>query len=422
MKKNLKLLIIFLLLLISVCLSQEHTTHSSRDKDPENSVYGPPQPPEWEFQIAVWTYNDEMASAFNLYRKNQRNKTFFMRLMKNGLDNRNQFQVDQLTGGLIIFPYKNDDRFQVDIGGTYDALKDTSLTNKTFYSRVTFRPKKYLWLRIGHEYKNGFAADHSLPYQKISDNANYLACRFNISKFSLLALAGTGKIDNDLNTRYGIGGMLKGSFNTYFFGGYIKSSEELENVRTLAAGRWSPFRPDGLPSGFFIWKHRENYDFQLGGVFWGGNNSFVRPAAVGITQGIFISSAALSENSRLRRRQLMIISDDYRDAEISFFYVYMDQGIEMSPGSVNHVGFKAFQLFKVFNEINLPAISNPVIGVFYNEETEPEFNPATHSFKEKISNYWAYQLGITIYERFVLNAINNPEKSEWTIALSYIFR
>jgi len=416
-----KLFFVILAFLITNSFSQGHPGHSQREADPRHSVFGPERPTVWEFQLGSWSYDNEIASAFNVYSKNQRNKTFFMRYTNNGLDNRNLFQVNQLTGGIKLFPYLDDDRFQIEFGGTYDAINDTSLNNKSAYSRITFRPLKSLWFRVGYESMNGYVSGHSEPYEKTKDYSTYFVGKFENSRFALIGLTGTGEIDYDPRTRYGGAAVLKGPFNSYFLGGYIKSDNTSENVRTLAIGRWAPFRPDGLPSGFFIWKHKENYDFQLGGIFWGGSNLFVRPAALGMTQGIFMSSMALRDNSSLRQGQLMTITDDYRNSDISLFYVFLNQAIEMIPGNINHVGFKVIQLYKVFSNIKFSVVSKPVAGVFYNEETEPEFNPMVRSFKDKTTKFFTYQMGATFFDRFILNAISSPGKSEWNVALSYVY-
>ncbi len=106
------------------------------------------------------------------------------------------------------------------------------------------------------------------------------------------------------------------------FGGLLRGGQAAETVRTIALGRWAPFRPDGLASLFYIWKHRKHYDFHLAGLFYGRHNLFVRPAALGMTQGIFLSNLGLHENSRLRRRQLMTITDENRNADLSIFLGY----------------------------------------------------------------------------------------------------
>jgi len=425
--KFLNFIVIFVLtstLQISFCFSQGKQHHHQRPVDPRYSVFGSPRPAVWEFQASAIKDDGESVSSFNFYRKNQRNKTIFLRVMDNGLNIRRQYRIKQLTGGAILFPYKDDDRLQLDLGGVYDALEDTSLTNKTFFSRITFRPKPFLWFRVGYESFGGFTISdgHIVSYPKGNSSSRYIAGRVNVHKFSVLGVTGAGKIDDVSNTRYGAGGLFKGPYNTYMFGGWIKSTESLEDVRTLAAGRWAPFRPDNLPSGFFIWKHRDSYDFQLGGIFWGGENMFVRPAAIGMTQGIFISSMALRENTQLRQAQLMSITDDYRNANFSVFYVYLNQGVEMMPNQINHVGFRVIQLYHIFNDIKLSFISKPVTAIFYNEETEPKFSTKTYSLVDETNKFWSYQIGVTLFDRFVFNVIQVPSKSDWTIALSYICR
>ena len=341
----------------------------------------------------------------------------------NGLNNRNEFRVQEITGGAVLFPINDDDRFQHEIGGTYDKLKDTSLYSKAFFSRVTFRPQSNLWFRFGYEYFDGYTSGSRVnPYRNTILNSYYAVGKVSLNNFSIMGLYGNGRIDDALNTRFGFAGIFEGPYNFFLLAGLIKSSESKEDVRTVAIGRSAPFRPDGLPGGIFIWKHKDNYDFQLGGIFWGKTNLFVKPAAIGMSQGMFISSAALRENTKLRQGKLMSITDDYRNSDITFFYVYLNQGIQIIPGNINHVGFKAVQIIKIFNEIEFSFISNPVLGIFYNEETEPEYNPITRIFDDKEISYMSFQVGTTFYDSFILNITNAPSRGEWTFALSLLMK
>lgn len=138
-------------------------------------------------------------------------------------------------------------------------------------------------------------------------------------------------------------------------------------------------------------------------------------------KGMFISSTALRENSELRHGQLMSITDDCRNADITLFYVYLDQAIQMIPGKLNHVGFRVIELFKVFDEARFSFLSKPVIDIFYNEETNPEFNMTTHILDDKQNSFFSFQAGLTIADSFILNAINIPQKSEWSVALSFVY-
>jgi hypothetical protein len=407
--------------LVAFCQVSGEQRHENENDDVRHSVFGPPRPAIWEFQLSRMNQGFENVSSFNFYRKDQRNKTLFFKISDNGLNNRNEFRVQELTGGAVLFPINDDDRYELDIGGTYDKLKDTTLPGKALYSRVTHRPQRNLWFRFGFEYFDGYTSGHYTPYRKTVINSNYFAGKVTVDLFSLVGVIGRGKIDDVLNTRFGLAGIVAGPLNTYGMGGYMKSDDPKENVRTFAIGRGAPFRSDGLPSGMFIWKHKENYDFQLGGMFWGKFNLFVQPAAIGMSQGMFLSSATLRENSELRQGQLMSITDDYRNSDITLFYVYLNQGIEMIPGSINHVGFTAIQLFRIFDELATSMFTKPVIGLFYNEETNPEFNPVVRKFVDKKSTFWSYQVGLTVQEIFILNVIHTPKKSEWTVALSFVY-
>ncbi|MDP2883794.1 MAG: hypothetical protein Q8P51_02080 [Ignavibacteria bacterium] len=405
---------------VSVSSAQEGKAAGVGQQDPSHSVYGPPRPAIWEFQLSQARQDAGNISSFNFYRKDQRNKTLFFKVSDNGLNNRSEFRVKEVTGGAVLFPVNDDDRYQLDLGGTYDRVRDTSLYGRALFSRMTYRPRPNLWFRAGGEYFDGYTTGRSAPYRTTILNAYYFAGKITIDRFSLIALLGKGRMDDAVNTRIGLAGSTEGPFNTFFMAGYIRSDEPKENVRTLALGRWAPFRPDQLPSAVLIWKHRESYDFVLGGLFWGKTNLLVKPAIIGMSQGMYISSAALRENSELRQGQLMSITDDYRNSDITLFYVFLNQGIEMMPGNISHVGFRAIQLFKIFGEVEFAPVSKPVLGVFYNEETEPAFNPSTRRFVDKESTFWSYQAGFTLKNMFILNVIHTPQKSEWTVALSFV--
>jgi len=421
MKLNCVLLSALFFMLNTLSTAQTEHTQADRKEDLRHSVFGPPMPATWEFQLSSLREDGQDISSFNFYKKDQRNKTLFFKIANNNLNNRNELRVKEITGGAILFPINDDDRCQLDLGGTYDVIKSTDLPGKAFFSRVTFRPEKNLWFRIGSEFFSGYTVGHPTPFNRTILNSNYLVGKVVVSSFSIIGLAGKGKIDNAMNTRYGLAGIVEGPFNTFVLGGYIKSTQQKENVRTLAVGRWAPYCPDELPSAILIWKHKENYDFQLGGIFWGKKNLFVKPAAIGMSQGMFISSTALRENSELRQGQLMSITDDYRNADVTLFYVYLDQAIPMGPGALNHVGFRAIELFKVFEEAGFSILSKPVIGLFYNEETNPAYNPVSHNFTDVKNSFFSFQAGVTIADSFILNVTDIPEKSDWTVALSFVY-
>jgi hypothetical protein len=391
--------------------------------DPRYSVFGPPLPAVYEFQLSLMNQGAERISSFNFYRKDQRNKTLFFKISDNDLNNRSEFRVQEVTGGAILFPFNDDDRFQFDVGGTLDQIKGTSNAEKTLFSRITVRPQASLWFRVGYELFDGYAPGNSAtPFRGTSMASVYLAARMVQGPLTILGVVGRSDVAGVRHVRFGGAGVVEGPVNVFAMGGYIQSDFPEESVRTLAIGRWAPFRPDGIPSAFFIWKHRNQYDFQLGGLFYGRTNFFVRPAALGMSQGMFISSLALRENSELRQGQLMTITDDYRNADFTFFYVYMNQAIVMSPGMVNHVAVRAFQFFKIFGQMGALIFSAPVIGLFYNEETAPVYSPPIRKFLDKKTTYWSFQIGATIQDMFILNTIWGVDQSRWALALSYLYR
>ena len=399
-------------------LSNTNNSHQ-QNVDPKYSVFGPPQPAYWKFQLSHMNRDNEGISSFNFYRKDQRDKTIFFSILNNGLDNTNQYRVQQISGGIIFFPFNDDDRYQFDVGGTFDKIKETTLNNSTLFSRFTYRPNRELWMRVGFEYYDGYELGQgNNPYINSTLSSYYLAAKYKIGFLSPVGVIGGGKADANINNRFGGGLLLDGPLETYAFGGYIKSSDKVENTRTLAIGRWAPFYPDGFPSGFFVWKHRSDYDFQLGGIFFGRRNRFVQPAAVGMLTGMFVSSITLRVNSLLRQRKLMMITDDYENSDYSFYYVHLNQEIT----STSNVGFTVLQFFKLFTDTKLWIFNEPLVGVFYSEETNPVFDYKTFSLMDKKENYISYQIGIKIFESFLIEAINSPAKHEFTFAISYLLK
>lgn len=411
----------FITSLLMLCLVSYNQTaaqdQTTRKGDPRYSVFGPPQPAMWKFQLGYSDDNSIHVSSFNFYKKDQRDRTLFLTLIDNGLDNSSQYRVQQVSGGMVLFPFNDDDSYQLDLGGTFDKIKNTSLNNKTLFSRFTYRPSRELWLRVGYEYYDGHQAGRiKNTYDNSTLNSYYLAAKYKIDLFSPLLVLGGGKSNDNLNNRFGGGLLLEAPAEFYAFGGYIKSTDENENTRTLAIGRYSPFRPDGMPSGFFIWKHRPDYDFQLGGIFFGERNRFVQPAAVGMLTGMFISSITLRVNSQLRQRKLMAITDDYENADYSLFYVHLNQKIS----SKNNVGFTALQFFKLFTNTEFGIFSDPLISIHYNEETNPIFDMKTFSLIDKKENYLSYQIGFKVMHDFLIDAVHSPVKKSFTIAMSYL--
>jgi hypothetical protein len=63
-----------------------------------------------------------------------------------------------------------------------------------------------------------------------------------------------------------------------------------------------------------------------------------------------------------------------------------------------------------------------VVGIFYNEETNPVFDSKTYSLVDKKENYLSYQIGFRIMNSFLLEAIHSPENEGFTIAFSYLIR
>lgn len=416
MRNSGSLVLLYFFMLATLTFGQ----HGHRKVDPLHSVFGNPTQPVWKYQLAYSRIGGQNIPSYNLFRENQRGKTFYLSVSDNGLEYTQSYRVTQVTGAVILFPLNNDDRYQLDIGGTHDDIKEVDKSNNTYFSRFTYRPSRKMWFRLGYEAFDGYEAGHgSEPYVETTQNSQYLAGKYNLGTLTPVVLAGTGDTDETNSKIFGAGCFAVGPKNTFIFAGEIQSSESEENVRTIALGRWASFRPDNLPSGLFIWKHKSNYDFQLGALFLGKRNQFVRPAALGMVTGMYISSAALRANSRLRQRKLSPVHDSYQSADYSIYYVHLNQVI--FDGS-NNVGFTALQFYKHSREFEFSAFSQPALGIFYTQETSPVFNPNSFQFDDEQEQYISYQLSMLLMGKFSAEVLHVPDLEEYTFALSYIFK
>ena len=93
---------------------------------------------------------------------------------------------------------------------------------------------------------------------------------------------------------------------------------------------------------------------------------------------------------------------------------------EITPTS--NVGFTVLQFFKLFTDTEFWIFNDPVVGIFYNEETNPIFDSKTFSLVDKKENYFSYQIGTKIIENFLIEAIHTPTKHELTFAISYLLK
>ncbi len=394
------------------------TTASAQDQPSRFSVYGPPQPAVWEFQLAAEREPTDVIGGFNLYRKNQRQKTHFFSLHEARDDRGHATGELQFTGGLVLFPYRNDDRFQFELGGSVINPKHSPIQSN-YMGRVTLRPEKWLWIRGGVEgLRDGTGEDNG----SIQTDVQYGALKFALGSWQVTGASGRTGRDSG---QPGLSGaallrILPGNF--FVFGGLLRGGPPAETVRTIALGRWAPFRPDGLAALFYIWKHRTHYDFHLAGLFYGRHNLFVRPAALGMTQGIFLSDLGIRENSNLRRRQLMTITDESRNADVSIFFVSLDQQIEMYPGQLSRIGFKTLMVFKLFPDSRFNGISTPNLGLIWTAETSPVFDPANRSFDDQSRQTYSWQIGFYFRERHLISLIANLNGNEWIAAYSFFVR
>jgi len=376
--------------------------------------------PSSETQVSIIQDDGEAISSINYYQMNNFNKTLFFRLMDNGWNNRNEFRVTQLTGGGVWFPLKNKKMFQLQIGGTVDAIKDSLKTNLTFMSRATYRPKKGYWFRVGFESFNGHTLNEVRMMEKEQTQSLYTAGKLDMYKFGIIGIAGTRQDRSNSGSFSGAGAMIGGPFNTFAFIGKIRGIEFEQDINTTVVGRWASWEADGVPSGIFVQRDKKNYTFQIGGLFFGKKNLFIRPAVLGMTHGIFIGSIALRENAELRQKQLMSITDDHRYANVSLLYVALDQKISITPFQLNTVGFRTARAITQWIDFEFHPVSTPTIGIYFTEETTPVFNPITFSFDDVKVTYTSFHIGATFANRFILGLVHSPEQKEWTAAVSFV--
>ena len=376
--------------------------------------------PSAETQVSIIQDDGTAISSINYYQMNNINKTLFFRIMDNGWNNRNEFRVTQLTGGSVWSPLKNKKLFQLQMGGTIDIIKDSLKMNLAVMSRATYRPKKEYWFRVGFESFNGHTLNEVRSMDKEQTQSLYGAGKLDMYKFGVIGIGGIRQDRSNSGSFVGGGAMIGGPFNTFAFMGKIRGDEFDQDINTTVIGRWASWESDGIPSGMFVQRDKKNYTFQIGGLFWGKKNLFIRPAVLGMTHGIFIGSIALRENVELRQKQLMSITDDHRYANISLLYVALDQKISITPFQLNTIGFRTARAITQWTDFQFHSISTPTLGIYITEETSPIFDPTTYSFVDATIKYKSYHIGATIGDRFILGLVHSPEQEEWTLAISFI--
>lgn len=375
--------------------------------------------PSTETQVSIIQDDGVTISSINYYQMENFNKTLFFRLMDNGWNNRNEFRVTQLTGGSVWSPFNNKRLLQVQAGGTIDVIKDSLITNYTFMSRATYRPKKGYWFRIGLESFNGYTLNDVRKIEIDHSQSIYSAGKLDMYKFGIIGIGGTRQDRSNSGSFVGGGAMIGGPYNTFAFIGKIRGAQFDQDINTTVVGRWASWESDGIPSGIFIQRDKKNYTFQIGGLFFGKKNLFIRPAVLGMTHGIFIGSIALRENAELRQKQLMSITDDHRYANISLIYVALDQKINITPMQLNTVGFRTARAITQWTDFQFQFISTPTLGVYLTEEISPIFDPTTFSFVDTTTQYKSFHIGATISDKFILGLVHSPEHKEWTLAISF---
>ncbi len=215
------------------------TTASAQDQPSRFSVFGPPQPAVWEFQLAAEREPTGVIRGFNLYRKNQRQKTHFFSLNEARDDHGRTSREMQFTGGVVLFPYRNDDRFQFEMGGSVINPKHSPIQSN-YVSRVTLRPEKWLWIRGGAEgLRDGTGEDNSI----IKTDVQYGAIKFALGSWQVTGA--TGSTGRDFGQTSLSGGallrVLPGNF--FVFGGLLRGGQAAETVRTIALGRLGTLPP-----------------------------------------------------------------------------------------------------------------------------------------------------------------------------------
>ncbi|RJQ17134.1 hypothetical protein C4573_03715 [Candidatus Woesearchaeota archaeon] len=164
--------------------------------------------------------------------------------------------------------------------------------------------------------------------------------RFGITS-DVDVMASAAKYEENSPIGYGVMHYLPHNLEVMATGVRMNDSKEKEYAKeftmTVGIARHADYRKEKYPTGFLVWRTNEQSDF----VFWGlyqGNSQLVKPATVGIMEGMFYSAPLISDLRNLRQfNDFGVFSNDYENATWSFQGAYLDQAI--IPQTDVKVGF-----------------------------------------------------------------------------------
>ncbi len=384
----------------------------AQEKKPEHkttstSMWGPQRP--WEYEgIFSYTNNPEF-SEYSLvgWGGNHRGKGFAGSLSRKI---ESDVRSDELNLGVRQFPLvyiPGTSETLADLLETKGALriqndKNSSETDWAIYLTLrTFPFDRYVKAYYGHEIVDKSTGDNQ--------RSDFLSVRTNINSFlDVLAVTSNVEEDNKQRTHLG-GGML-----FYFPGNFYtslnltrNSDKDQGDMTTISVGRYADYFGENFPTFFFTYRGDNQKGIYLGGLMIGGKQQFVKPAAVGIAEGFFSSSAALPDLKTLRRfEEFGVFSNDYEIAALVAFYTKFKTKI---PGTGLNAGAEELDIYWT----PLEEFLGLHLDFALVEETSPNFR----EMKDDKKQYYIIGLGLWPHKNIEVLGSYTPKKQEISAAV-----
>jgi len=324
-------------------------------------VYGPERPMEFEVR-GSYKLGDgfDEASIVGLV-ENQRGINYLISYKKRIGDIGDDKEI--FAFGTRLFPFGDMGEFKV-------VFEDNpeSVNSGFYFTYRNFFDNRYLKLRFGHEEVNPDSGDKK--------TANILSVRTEVTKkFELNMLVSNDNRNHETDSHFGFGTTFYFPNNFYLSANLTTTSNSAEDpTKTISIGRFASYHNEKLPTGFLTYRGNGTKAFYLAGFMFGGKQQFVRPAAIGMSEGFFFGSAALSELRNLRgMNDFGVFTTEYEIAEYVLFATYLDIDI---PGTNLSTIVKGINFS--FSPNLKSSDKNVHLDFAYGKEITPNFRTMNH--------------------------------------------
>lgn len=300
----------------------QHPTGNTGAK-PVSSMWGPSRPMTYEGilsgMLKSWK-TDTTSTSIVLWGGNHRNK---MGVLSYNKRKEGGNESEELNLGIRSFPVGDLLEFKGAFRIQENNFEGPSQRDHGLY--VTLRDKdllnRYVKVRAGHEVSDR-TSEENQSSSFLNLRMNLISSLADIIDIDLMGVASRVTEDGNSRTHSGLGVLTNFPGNFYASYGWTNNTnEEQGDMTTISVGRYAAFYGEKFPTFFLTYRGNNQKALYIGGLMIGGRQQFVKPAAYGITEGLFNSSVALPDLKNLRRfNEFAVFSNDYEIADLVAFY------------------------------------------------------------------------------------------------------